>query len=153
MGLAREAFEGGYSPVGAIVVNSDGEYVGMASRREIGNVFHAEYLSLLEFQNDGLDRNGLTLYSTLEPCLMCCGMATVLRVNHIKWLVDDIWAGTRLLNYNMPYVQKRFPSMERIVLSDLHLEAQEMWVKYLRSTGHADAVAFMLGLPEDYKCK
>ncbi len=155
--LAREAFANGYSPVGAILT-VDNEVVSMAtSQRKIGNAQHAEFLTLHGWQRSGFPDSGgsRTLYSTLESCIMCCGMATVLKVDRIVWLVDDIWAGgTRLLNYNMPYVQKRFPTiMEKITIPHLYLEALEMWVKYLRSTGHADAVSFMLGLPEDYQCK
>lgn len=152
--LAREAFKHGYSPVGAVLVCNGERVAARKSQREIGNFNHAEFLTLYGFKQRKLPpnwENDLTLYSTLEPCLMCCGMATILHVDHIKWLVDDIWAGTRLLNYNMPYVQERFPRMDRIDLPDLHLEAQEMWVKYLRATGHADAVSFMLGLSEDYE--
>lgn len=150
--FARQAFRNGFSPVGAVLV-ADNEVVSIASsHREIGNVYHAEFLAMLECQNRQMAPiKPFTLYSTLEPCLMCCGMAAIMHVSCIKWLIDDIWAGTRLLNYNMPYVQKRFPTMEKmLIFPELELEAQEMWVKYLRATGHADAVAFMLGLPEDY---
>ena len=151
--MAREAFANGFSPVGAVLV-ADNEVITMAtSHREIGNVYHAEFLAMLECQKSQIyPTKPITLYSTLEPCIMCCGMAAVLRVDHIKWLVDDIWAGgPHLLDCNMRYVQRRFPTMDRVNLPDLHLEAQEMWVKYLRATGHADAVLFMLGLPEDYE--
>lgn len=151
--LAKSAFEKGFSPVGAVVVADDGVMWGAASRRLIGNHFHAELLAMGDYQNSGVTGGEFTLYSTLEPCVMCAGMAAVLHVDHIKWLVDDIWAGTRLLNYNMPYVRERFPTMDKIDLPDLHRETQDLWVKYLRSTGHADAVDFMLGLPEDYQCK
>lgn len=152
--LARGAFKNGYSPVGAVLVAAD-ECLSLASsRREIGNPFHAEFLAMLEMANLQIVPDApITLYSTLEPCVMCIGMAAVMRVAHIKWLVDDVWAGTLLLNYNMPYVQKRFPTMDKLYLTGLHQEAKEMWVKYLRSTGHADAVAFMLGLSEDDQCK
>ncbi|MCP4083147.1 MAG: hypothetical protein GY743_23240 [Planctomycetaceae bacterium] len=154
MMLAREAMEGGYSPVGAIVVVDNEEVYPAASRREIGNVLHAEFRALEAYSQQ--ERGTSILYSTLEPCVMCGGMAAVLKVNKIKWLVSDVWAGiTRTLNYNNAYVQKRFPTMDKIHLpvTDLHQEALDLWVKYLRQTGHADAVSFMLGLPEDYQCK
>jgi hypothetical protein len=77
-----------------------------------------------------------------------------MKVPHIKWLVDDVWAGaSRVYNPDNAYIQKRFPTMEKINILHLHIEAQEMWVEYLRRTGHADAVTFMLGLPMDYKIK
>lgn len=152
--LARKAFGGGYSPVGAVVANDEGEYCATSSRREIGNTYHAELLALSAFQRQGLAREWVTLYSTLEPCIMCSGMAAVMKVQRIAWLVDDVWAGaSRVYNPYNPYIRERFPTMDKVVIPDLHKEAQEMWVEYLVRTGHADAVQFMLGLPEGYQCK
>jgi tRNA(adenine34) deaminase len=153
--LAHGAFENGYSPVGAILVAGNGVKSPASSKREIGNVFHAEFLAMHHWQRHQIKPPyPYTLYSTLEPCIMCSGMAAVMKVARIKWLVDDIWAGaSRVYNPDNAYIQKRFPTMEKIDIPHLHQEALEMWVKYLRETGHADAVSFMLGLPEDYQCK
>lgn len=153
--LAREAFENGFSPVGAILV-ANGEALAMAtSHREIGNPFHAEFLAMYQMAKYQIvSATHITLYSTLEPCIMCSGMAAVMKVARIKWLVDDVWAGaSRVYNPDNAYIQKRFPAMGKVDIPHLHQEAQEMWIKYLRDTGHADAVSFMLGLPEDYQCK
>jgi tRNA(Arg) A34 adenosine deaminase TadA len=159
--LAREALGEGYSPVGAIIVGSQGECFPGKSKREIGNIYHAEYRALIMAQkfSDTLNVSlntvsELTLYSTLEPCIMCSGMAAVMKLKRIAWLVDDVWAGaSRVYNPNNGYIQKRFPRMVKVDIPHLHEEAQEMWVKYLRDTGHPNAVSFMLGLPEDYQCK
>lgn len=153
--LAREAFRNGFSPVGAILATNGEVLVVATSHREIGNPFHAEFLAMyLMAKRQIVPTNLITLYSTLEPCIMCSGMAAVMKFDRIKWLVDDIWAGaSRVYNPKNAYIKKRFPTMEKIDIPHFHQEAQEMWVKYLRSTGHADAVAFMLGLPEDYQCK
>lgn len=153
--LARRAFEAGYSPVGAVAVNEQTDTVYYASsQREIGNVKHAEYLVLSWAEDDKAQMDGFTLYSTLEPCIMCAGMATVMRATRIVWLVDDVWAGaSRVYNPDNAYIQKRFPQMDKANIPHLHQEATDMWVRYLRDTGHPDAVSFMLGLPEDYQCK
>lgn len=158
--LAREAFNEGYSPVGAVISGSHGERFLAKSKRKIGDIYHAELLALTETQrfSDTLfaplgEVSELTLFSTLEPCIMCSGMAAVMKFERIAWLVDDVWAGaSRVYNPKNAYIQKRFPKMDKVMIfPKLQLEAQEMWVKYLRATGHPDAVSFMLGLPEDYK--
>lgn len=152
--LAQRAFENGYSPVGAVVVEREGGVFYASSKREIGNVLHAEFLALLDCHDTPPPSKGLTLYSTLEPCIMCSGMAAVMKVERIVWLVDNIWAGaSRVCKPDNDYIQQRFPTMEKAAYPRLHKEAQEMWVNYLRDTGHADAVSYMLGLPEDYQCK
>jgi len=144
--LAREAFEAGYSPVGAVIVPKRGGAFSAASRREIGNVQHAEFraLSLMAEQTP---LSNVTLFSTLEPCIMCSGMAAVMKVEHITWLVDDYWGGaSRVYNPDSTYIKKRFPTMKKAYYSELTKEAQEMWIEYLTKTGHADAVHYMLGL-------
>lgn len=157
MSLARTAFKRGFSPVGAILIAKSGVIYPSASRREIGNILHAEYRAMTMWQAENtqpLESQYSTLYSTLEPCIMCSGMAAVLRIDRIVWLVDDIWGGaSRVYNRYSDYIIKRFPAMNKVELPALHQEAQDMWIDYLCRTGHADAIQFMLGLPEDYQCK
>ena len=76
--LARKAAEHGEVPVGAIVVNSDGEVIGEGyNRREELNspTAHAELIAIEQAaQRLGSRRLiGCTLYVTLEPCPMCAG--------------------------------------------------------------------------------
>ena len=78
LGLARKAAEHGEVPVGAIVVNSDGEVIGEGyNRREELNspTAHAELIAIEQAaQRLGSRRLiGCTLYVTLEPCPMCAG--------------------------------------------------------------------------------
>lgn len=76
--LARLAAERGEVPVGAIVVDADGEIVGEGwNMREtlLSPTAHAEMLAI-ESAAKRLGRRRLydcTLYVTLEPCPMCAG--------------------------------------------------------------------------------
>lgn len=76
--LARKAAECGEVPVGAIVVNSDGEIIGEGyNRREElqSPTAHAELLAIEQAAQRLHSRRliGCTLYVTLEPCPMCAG--------------------------------------------------------------------------------
>ena len=78
LALARKAAEHGEVPVGAIVVNSDGEVIGEGyNRREElrSPTAHAELIAIEQAaQRLGSRRLiGCTLYVTLEPCPMCAG--------------------------------------------------------------------------------
>ncbi len=78
LALAGKAAEMGEIPVGAIVVNCDGEIVAEAyNERETLNspTAHAEMLAI-ERAAKALNNRRLsdcTLYVTLEPCPMCAG--------------------------------------------------------------------------------
>ena len=76
--LAHKAAEHGEVPVGAIVVNGDGEVIGEGyNRREElqSPTAHAELIAIEQAaQRLGSRRLiGCTLYVTLEPCPMCAG--------------------------------------------------------------------------------
>ena len=78
LALARKASEHGEVPVGAIVVNGDGEIIGEGyNRREELNspTAHAELIAIEQAARRLGSRRliGCTLYVTLEPCPMCAG--------------------------------------------------------------------------------
>jgi tRNA(Arg) A34 adenosine deaminase TadA len=151
MDESRRAYRGGYSPVGAVLYGG-GTILGIyQSTREIGNIQHAEFKALLEYQAKGIIYPDVAIYSTLEPCIMCVGMATVLKVSRVVWLVSDRWAGvSRVYNFQSEYVKTRFPKMDdfggRARYKDLHDECINMWRVYLTQTGHEAAIHYMLGV-------
>jgi tRNA(Arg) A34 adenosine deaminase TadA len=141
LSLAKTAANMDFSPVGAVLVNKDGLVWPASSKRLIGNIQHAELRAMISCQSDGEIHTGLTLYSTLEPCVMCGGMAAVMHVDCIKWLVDDVWAGvSSVCNPAHAYVEKNFPRMEKVDLPELYEEAKDMWEEYLKYIGaHLEA--------------
>ena len=83
--LASSAAAAGDVPVGAVVINAEGEVVGEGhNRRELTNdpTAHAEVLALREAASGiGSWRlDDCTLVVTLEPCLMCAGAILAARV-------------------------------------------------------------------------
>ncbi len=78
LALAKKAFDMGEIPVGAIVVNKDGEIIAEAyNEREtlISPTAHAEILAIERAAKALKSRrlSDCTLYVTLEPCPMCAG--------------------------------------------------------------------------------
>jgi tRNA(adenine34) deaminase len=95
--LARRAQELGEVPVGAVVVRGD-EVVAEGWNRPIAShdpSAHAEMVAMREaaasLRNYRL--NGLTLYVTLEPCVMCAGAIIHARIARLVFGADDPKAG------------------------------------------------------------
>lgn len=95
--LAREAELAGEVPVGAIAVK-DGRVVGRGRNSPIAlndPTAHAEMLALREaaaaLGNYRLE--GVTLYSTLEPCVMCAGALVAARVGRLVFGARDLRFG------------------------------------------------------------
>jgi tRNA(adenine34) deaminase len=96
--LAAKASQQGDVPVGAIVLNPQGEVVGRGfNSREVDNdpMNHAEIVALREaaIANNSWRLDDHTLVVTLEPCTMCAGAAVQARVNRIVFGAFDDKAG------------------------------------------------------------
>lgn len=91
---AQLAYDCAEVPVGAVVVNSEGEVIGKGYNRTITDAdptAHAEIVALR--QAAAHERNyrlpDLTVYVTLEPCVMCIGALTHARVAHVVYGASD----------------------------------------------------------------
>lgn len=86
---AGEAGLAGEVPVGAVLLEPDGRFHADRNRtRETGlPSSHAEHLVITAATTARGDwrLEGCTLYSTLEPCLMCAGLAVLARVPRIVY--------------------------------------------------------------------
>jgi len=95
--LARQAAAGGEVPVGAVVAMG-GAIVGRGRNASIARqdpTAHAEVLALREAaERVGNYRlEGATLYSTLEPCVMCAGALVTARVERLVFGARDLRFG------------------------------------------------------------
>lgn len=95
--LAREAAAAGEVPVGAVVEHG-GSIIGRGRNSPIGRkdpTAHAEILAL----RDAAERAGnyrledVTLYCTLEPCVMCAGALVAARVKRLVFGARDLRFG------------------------------------------------------------
>ena len=97
--LARAAASAsGDVPVGAIILNKDGEVISTgANQRELSNnpVAHAEIIAIEKAASAIGDwrLDGCTLVVTLEPCAMCAGAIAQARIPRLVFGAWDEKAG------------------------------------------------------------
>lgn len=95
--LAREAEAAGEVPVGAVVV-MNGEVIGRGRNSPIAcsdPTAHAEILALREAAaaTGNYRLEGATLYTTLEPCVMCAGALVAARIAKVVFGARDLRFG------------------------------------------------------------
>ncbi len=104
---AREALTAGEVPVGAVLVGEGGEILARAFNRPIGlndPTAHAEVLALrAAAQRLGNYRlPGVSLYVTIEPCLMCLGAMLTARLKRLVFGASDPKGGVCVSLYRIP---------------------------------------------------
>ena len=117
--LARSGADSGEVPVGAVVVIA-GETVGRGWNSPVARndpTAHAEILALREAaaRMGNYRLEGATLYSTLEPCVMCAGALVAARVARLVFGARDLRFGgvrskfqiadSELLNHRVEVVE------------------------------------------------
>jgi tRNA(adenine34) deaminase len=97
LALAEQAGAEGEIPVGAIVVDRDGQIIGRGrNRRESGDPLgHAELIAIRQAAESIGDwrLEGTTMVVTLEPCAMCAGALVNARVGTLIFGTFDPKAG------------------------------------------------------------
>lgn len=95
---ARLGLAAGEVPVGAVVVDGDGDIIGVGYNAPVGGhdpSAHAEICALRDagtrLGNYRLD--GCSLYVTLEPCLMCTGAIIHARVARVVYAAVEPRSG------------------------------------------------------------
>ncbi|HYS53723.1 MAG TPA: nucleoside deaminase [Thermoanaerobaculia bacterium] len=97
LALAAEAGAEGETPVGAVIVDRQGNIIGRGrNRRESGDPLgHAELFAIAEAARTIGDwrLEGTTMVVTLEPCAMCAGALVNARVERLIFGASDPKAG------------------------------------------------------------
>ena len=91
---AKRAVQNGEVPVGACIVDSNGELLSVTSNLTVTNsdpTAHAEILALREAAGKigNYRLVGATVYSTIEPCAMCAGALVNARVARLVFGAQD----------------------------------------------------------------
>ena len=105
--LAKEASLMGEIPVGALIVDKDGQIIARAynlRETEKSATAHAEILAINKAceAKGGWRLSGCTLYVTLEPCPMCAGAIVNSRIDRVVFGAYDMQAGCcgSVVNFN-----------------------------------------------------
>ncbi|GAA5091951.1 MAG: tRNA adenosine(34) deaminase TadA [Alcaligenaceae bacterium] len=92
--LAQRAWQAGEVPVGAVLVDAQGEIIGQGYNQVITQAdptWHAEIEALRQAaqQQQNYRLPGAQLFVTLEPCMMCLGALLHARVARIVYATAD----------------------------------------------------------------
>ena len=110
---AHKALRVGEFPVGCVMVHEDRVVVTGRRRHSAAErhneLDHAEMLALRRLVDLGgkIDREKVTLFSTLEPCLMCYSALIVNGIRRIVYAFEDVFGGgTRVDVKNLSHFYK-----------------------------------------------
>lgn len=103
---ARLAQERGEVPVGAVIVDKNGNILARAGNRSIGDndpSGHAEMaaIRIAGKMVDNYRLPGTTLYATIEPCVMCAGAIIHARISRLVFGATDPKAGAVISQYRI----------------------------------------------------
>jgi tRNA(adenine34) deaminase len=103
---ARKALAAGEVPIGAVVVTKEGTVIGRGFNQPISSsdpAGHAEIIALREAARHAANYRltGMTLYCTLEPCVMCAGAIVHARIGRLVFGAYDPKAGAAGSIYNV----------------------------------------------------
>lgn len=96
---AQKALEAGEFPVGCVLVYQD-RIIVSASRAgtagdAVNEIDHAEMVALRRLIDlkDNIDKSKVTLFCTMEPCLMCLGAIILNDIGAAVYAYEDVMGG------------------------------------------------------------
>ena len=121
---AWASWRAGCFGIGAVLAGDDGTVVARGRNRVLEQaggeshslreslIAHAEMNAFLDFPIERGTADGLTLFTTMQPCLMCMSTAVMLRVREIRFATDDaMFEGITEALASAPYCMERMPVM------------------------------------------
>lgn len=134
---AAAALQAGEFPVGCVLA-ADGRVLARGRRHNsaganANEVDHAEILALRTLLHDhpGADCRGITVYSTMEPCLMCYAALLLSGIRRFVWAYEDLMGGgTGLV---LPQLPELYAGMRvELVPGVLRRESLVLFQKFFR---------------------
>ena len=160
------AYRSGSFPVGAALIGSDGSLIATGRNRIFdpgegglsGSLLaHAEVAALSRLPVDER-HDGVTLFTTLEPCLFCMGAVLLSRVGTAHYAGGDSYGGSSRLPIDLNAQTARYPLQIHGPLDDpfgrlaaalplVYLAAADRWTRVLDHAGTHDPQ--LLGLSQE----
>jgi tRNA(adenine34) deaminase len=137
---AERALNAGEFPVGCVIVDRDRV---VATGRRINSagvpneLDHAEIVALraLPAGGDEPDRGRLTVYSTMEPCLMCFSTLILNGIRTIVYAYEDVMGGGT--NVPLRDMNPLYAAMEITVIPNvLRRKSLELFTTFFSSPGN-----------------
>ncbi|CAM3907008.1 nucleoside deaminase [Cohnella lubricantis] len=129
------AERGGTYPIGAVIVDSEGNVISRGRNRvftEIDCTAHAEVDAirqashvLLDITNRKFNKNDFTLYTTCEPCPMCTCTILLSGIKQVVWAADDDEYGAIRRMKEGPHFLSLFNTIQYIASPCLELENKQ----------------------------
>src|SRR5712671_6776538 len=131
---ARYAEEMGEVPVGAVIADADGNVVARGFNQPISlhdPTAHAEIVAMREAAKaiGNYRLAGLTLYCTMEPCVMCAGAMVHARIKRLVYGAADARAGASGSIYNI-LADVRLNHQVEVVAGVMEEECREIVQKF-----------------------
>jgi tRNA(adenine34) deaminase len=132
---ANAALDAGEFPVGCVLV-ADGRVLAKGRRQGTaggakGELDHAEMVALRRLEALGKPSafGDMTLYCTLEPCLMCFGAILIAGIGRIVYAYEDVMGGgTRCDRQVLPPLYRHLPL--ELVAGVLRSESLALFQRY-----------------------
>lgn len=133
---AKAARQLGEVPIGAVIVNKEGEVIGRGyNLRETNGdpTAHAEMIAIREaaVKVGGWRLDGCSLFTTLEPCPMCAGGIVQARLSVVVYGASDPKAGCAGTLMNL-LREDRFNHQCEVVNGVLEHECGEILTSFFR---------------------
>jgi tRNA(adenine34) deaminase len=131
---AEHALNSGEFPVGCVIAGPDGVVAAGRRRNSVGRpneMDHAEIVALRALLACGLevDPGGLTVYSTMEPCLMCFSTLILNGIRTIVYAYEDVMGGGT--NVPLATMHPLYAAMEIAVIPNvLRRESLDLFVTF-----------------------
>lgn len=92
---AEKAYEAITYPVGAVIVDPYGNIIGRGHNHVYSEGDFTRHAEMEAIRDAGdllmkeANLNACTLYTTMEPCLMCSGAILLARIKRVIWVLDS----------------------------------------------------------------
>lgn len=110
---AWTSFRNGCTPIGAVLTDESGNIIlsdhNRCNESDIINrkISHAEANMLRRLDTTKYEAKKLTLYSTMEPCPMCLGIAVMSNIRQLQYAARDPYCGFVHIRDYDSYIEKR----------------------------------------------